>query len=179
MLSRNKCFVSALFSTVVMLCCGSAVWSKSPPPPLTTAAVGPAVVKTTKTAEPVKAPEPTQVVAETRLAKPQMFEPDAFEDPEVCSTCHSEIYKEWSKSMHAYAWTDQWYQPDFLLAHEQTNGATDLLCGACHAPIAARTGQLPPRRWQQIRQDRPPRYFLRLLPHRDRGQPDVQHGSYL
>jgi hypothetical protein len=75
---------------------------------------------------------------------PQLFEPGAFEDPEVCSTCHRDIYNEWSKSMHAYAWEDQWYQPDYLLAHQQTDGATDVLCGACHAPIAARTGLLPP-----------------------------------
>ena len=31
-----------------------------------------------------------------------------------------------------------------MLAHDQTDGATDLLCGACHAPIAVRTGLLPP-----------------------------------
>ncbi len=76
--------------------------------------------------------------------KPQIFEPGAFEDPKVCSTCHRDIYNQWAKSMHAYAWEDKWYQPDFLLAHQQTDGATDLLCGACHAPIAARTGLLPP-----------------------------------
>ena len=77
-------------------------------------------------------------------SKPTTFEPGSFEDPEVCVHCHREIYDEWSKSMHANAWTDKWYQPDFLLAHQETDGATDLLCGACHAPVAARTGQLPP-----------------------------------
>ncbi|MDG5468702.1 multiheme c-type cytochrome [Deltaproteobacteria bacterium IMCC39524] len=81
---------------------------------------------------------------ETKAATPQLFKPGAFEDPKVCSTCHRDIYNEWSKSMHAYAWEDKWYQPDFLLAHQQTDGATDVLCGACHAPIAARTGLLPP-----------------------------------
>ena len=75
---------------------------------------------------------------------PPLFEPGSFEDPKVCSTCHRDIYNEWSKSMHAYAWEDKWYQPDYLLAHQQTDGATDLLCGACHAPVAARTGLLPP-----------------------------------
>ncbi|GAB4270106.1 MAG: multiheme c-type cytochrome [Deferrisomatales bacterium] len=74
----------------------------------------------------------------------QLFEPGAFEDPKVCSTCHPQIYEEWSRSMHANAWQNQWHQPDFLQAHEETDGATDLLCGACHAPIAARTGLLPP-----------------------------------
>ena len=80
----------------------------------------------------------------SKPADPQLFEPGAFEDPNVCSSCHRDIYNLWSKSMHAYAWEDKWYQPDYLFAHQQTNGATDLLCGACHAPIAARTGLLPP-----------------------------------
>jgi hypothetical protein len=80
----------------------------------------------------------------TKVVKPQLFKPGSFENPKVCSTCHRDIYNEWSKSMHAYAWEDKWYQPDYILAHQQTDGATDLLCGACHAPIAARTGVLPP-----------------------------------
>lgn len=105
-------------------------------------------------AEPAKATDTVAAVvaqaaapapaAAAKPEQPQRFEPGAFEDPKVCSTCHSAIYEQWSKSMHAYAWTDQWYQPDYLLAHQQTNGATDTLCGACHAPIAARTGLLPP-----------------------------------
>ncbi len=89
-------------------------------------------------------PEKVAAAVESKSAKPQLFEPGAFDNPEVCKDCHTEIYDEWSRSMHANAWTDKWYQPDYLLAHEETDGATDLLCGACHAPIAARTGQLPP-----------------------------------
>ncbi|MEJ2136622.1 MAG: multiheme c-type cytochrome [Desulfofustis sp.] len=82
--------------------------------------------------------------AEVEDIMPQIFEPGSFEDPKTCSTCHRDIYNEWSKSMHANAWENKWYQPDYILAHQQTDGATDLLCGACHAPIAARTGLLPP-----------------------------------
>lgn len=95
------------------------------------------------------APQPVETArvaaaVDNNTGKPRMFEPGAFENPKVCEPCHSEIYEDWSKSMHANAWTDKWYQPDYLLAHQQTNGATDTLCGACHAPIAARTGLLPP-----------------------------------
>ena len=89
-------------------------------------------------------PHEKDTVSEAQDFTPQIFEPGSFEDPKVCSTCHRDIYNEWSKSMHAYAWEDKWYQPDYILAHQQTNGATDILCGACHAPIAARTGLLPP-----------------------------------
>lgn len=80
----------------------------------------------------------------TQTNGPQIFAPGAFEAPKVCSYCHQDIYDDWSHSMHAKAWDNPWYQPDYLLAHEETEGATDLLCGACHAPIAARTGLLPP-----------------------------------
>jgi hypothetical protein len=93
---------------------------------------------------PAEAASVAEVVDDTVPDKPQLYEPGSFEDPKVCSTCHRDIYNEWSKSMHANAWMDKWYQPDYLLAHQQTDGATDLLCGACHAPIAARTGLLPP-----------------------------------
>jgi hypothetical protein len=99
-----------------------------------------AAVAETKTDAPKIAPP----VPEAKAEIPQMFEPGAFEDPERCSNCHREIYDEWSHSMHANAWEDKWYQPDYILAHQETDGATDLLCGACHAPIAARTGLLPP-----------------------------------
>ena len=81
---------------------------------------------------------------EDKTETPGVFEPGSFENPEVCSTCHQEIYEEWSGSMHANAWENKWYQPDYLLGHDETDGLTDMLCGSCHAPIAARTGLLPP-----------------------------------
>lgn len=82
--------------------------------------------------------------AETKPGNLQKFEPGQFENPEKCLHCHRDIYNDWSKSMHALAWEDKWYRPDYLLAHQETDGATDLLCGACHAPIAERTNLLPP-----------------------------------
>jgi hypothetical protein len=87
--------------------------------------------------------EATEVVEKTEEPD-QMFEPGAFENPEICAGCHVEIYDAWSHSMHEYAWENNWYQHDYMTAHEETEGANDLLCGACHAPIAARTGLLPP-----------------------------------
>lgn len=84
------------------------------------------------------------VVEKPSTASPQLFAEGSFENPDKCANCHRDIYNDWSQSMHANAWQNKWYQPDFLQAHAETDGATDLLCGACHAPLAARTGQLPP-----------------------------------
>jgi hypothetical protein len=83
-------------------------------------------------------------LANQLVVEKQQFAPGSFEDPGACIACHFDIYEQWSKSMHAYAWSNKWYQDDYQLAHGETAGATDVLCAACHAPIAARTGQLPP-----------------------------------
>lgn len=99
--------------------------------------------KTTSNSVPVQAVDVAKDTG-TKSDTPQLFEPGAFENPEVCSHCHKKIYEEWVGSRHAKAWDNPWYQPDYLLAHKETDGLTDMLCGACHAPIAAKTGLLPP-----------------------------------
>ncbi len=80
----------------------------------------------------------------TDLAEINRFEAGAFEDPGICRGCHQDIYDQWSKSKHSYAWIDEFYQPDYLRASKETEGFTDIFCGECHAPAAVRTRQLPP-----------------------------------
>ena len=46
-----------------------------------------------------------------------------------CGRCHSEIYDEWSGSMHAQAWTDPYYQVDFEFDRSQQ------ICHNCHTPL--------------------------------------------
>ncbi len=78
------------------------------------------------------------------LEEINQFEPGAFENPDNCIRCHRNIYNQWSKSKHQYAWVDEFYQPDYLMASKETEGFTDTFCGECHAPVAVRTQQLPP-----------------------------------
>jgi hypothetical protein len=47
-----------------------------------------------------------------------------------CKLCHEEIYKEWSESMHAKAWTDPYYQIDYVFDGSQQ------VCLNCHIPLA-------------------------------------------
>ncbi len=94
--------------------------------------------------QPESGAPPSAAEAAAEAPAPQLFTPGAFDNPRSCDGCHGDIHAAWSKSMHAYAWQNPWYQDDFLLAHQETAGATDMLCGPCHAPIAARTGLLPP-----------------------------------
>lgn len=73
-----------------------------------------------------------------------VFEAGAFESPDRCMRCHRDIYNAWSGSKHRFAWEDPFYRPDYLKAGLETHGFTDVFCGECHAPVARRTGLLPP-----------------------------------
>lgn len=46
-----------------------------------------------------------------------------------CGECHAEIYREWSASIHAKAWTDPYYQVDFVFDGSQQ------ICLNCHIPL--------------------------------------------
>jgi len=66
-----------------------------------------------------------------------------FRGPEFCRTCHPRHYMEWRGSAHAYATTDPIFQACNRKAHEDTGGEIGGLCIGCHAPLVARTGELP------------------------------------
>lgn len=46
-----------------------------------------------------------------------------------CKLCHEEIYNEWAQSMHAKAWTDPYFQVDFVF-----DGSLQI-CLNCHIPL--------------------------------------------
>lgn len=46
-----------------------------------------------------------------------------------CGRCHSEIFREWSGSMHGRAWTDEYFQVDFRFDGSQQ------ICLNCHTPL--------------------------------------------
>ncbi|OIJ15241.1 hypothetical protein BKP35_05170 [Anaerobacillus arseniciselenatis] len=84
--------------------------------------------------------EELEVIAE----EGNRFEAGAFQNPETCGGCHTDIHSAWSGSMHRYAWENDLYQADYLKASAETDGFTDVFCAECHTPVSVRTGQLPP-----------------------------------
>ena len=87
-------------------------------------------------------PEPTPDDSEEDKAA--LFAAGDFEDPETCAGCHVDIYEAWSGSLHAHAWTDELFQVEYVMAHEDTDGLTDTFCASCHTPIGVAVGQVPP-----------------------------------
>ena len=60
--------------------------------------------------------------------------------PETCLTCHSEHYREWSGSMHAYAADDPVFLAMNARGQRETGGALGNFCVKCHAPMAVQEG---------------------------------------
>src|SRR6187402_3543695 len=66
------------------------------------------------------------------------FEREQLLDPETCRSCHSEHYREWAGSMHAYASQDPVFLAMNRRGQAETQGALGSFCVGCHAPLALR-----------------------------------------
>ncbi len=77
---------------------------------------------------------------------------EQFEKPEVCQSCHIDIYQQWKQSMMSQAYTHTWDEIEyFKLAVE--HGKRDPKfkpvadgCNGCHTPMAFLAGDVPPPR---------------------------------
>ena len=73
-------------------------------------------------------------------ATPRYFERQQLLDPETCRGCHSDHYREWAGSMHAYASQDPVFLAMNRRGQEETGGELGSFCVSCHAPLALREG---------------------------------------
>jgi len=60
----------------------------------------------------------------------------------VCASCHQDIYKQWSASIHRHAAKDPAYEKNVALLTDKKGIAATRYCEGCHAPIALLAGQL-------------------------------------
>ncbi|MBI5231958.1 MAG: hypothetical protein HY876_07325 [Coriobacteriales bacterium] len=65
---------------------------------------------------------------------------DAFPSPERCA-CHSELFAQWERSMHAKALSDPVYQAKLAQAEKATGGKLGAFCNRCHGPVAFMAGE--------------------------------------
>lgn len=63
---------------------------------------------------------------------------EQLKDPETCKTCHSQHYRDWSGSMHAYAADDPVFIAMNARGQRETNGALGNFCSKCHSPLGTR-----------------------------------------
>jgi hypothetical protein len=77
---------------------------------------------------------------ESGAREPRYLEREALLDPETCRECHSDHYREWAGSMHAYASQDPVFRAMNQRGQEETRGELGSFCVSCHAPLALREG---------------------------------------
>ncbi|MCP5112696.1 MAG: hypothetical protein GY953_17870 [bacterium] len=61
---------------------------------------------------------------------------------EVCGSCHRAIHEAWKSSAHATAMESRVFQDALELAESDFGAVARKVCLGCHAPLAARTGDL-------------------------------------
>jgi hypothetical protein len=76
----------------------------------------------------------TGPATQPHLAREQLL------DAETCRGCHSDHYREWAGSMHAYASRDPVFLAMNRRGQEETQGELGAFCVGCHAPLALREG---------------------------------------
>ncbi len=77
---------------------------------------------------------------------------DQFEKPEVCKSCHTDIYQQWTQAMMSQAYTHHWDEIEYFdlaVAHSKVDpsfkGPVDG-CNGCHTPMAFMAGDVTPPR---------------------------------
>ena len=77
---------------------------------------------------------------------------DEYEKPQVCKSCHDNIYEQWSQAMMSQAFTHDWDEIEYFelaVPHaEKDEMVADVkhTCNGCHAPTSYLAGDTPPPR---------------------------------
>jgi Cytochrome c554 and c-prime/NapC/NirT cytochrome c family, N-terminal region len=77
---------------------------------------------------------------------------DDYEKPQVCQSCHDDIYQQWTQAMMSQAYTHHWDEIEYFelaIPHAEKDdmvaGVKDG-CNGCHAPTSFLAGDTPPPR---------------------------------
>jgi len=73
---------------------------------------------------------------------------------EVCGSCHSAFFNEWKSTIHSQAWTDPYFQVDWVFDDKQH------ICRLCHTPLDRQQphtvlGYRDKNKWDPILEDNP------------------------
>ena len=97
---------------------------------------------------PVEKAEDKEIKQVMDIEKHEMFDfkkvrVEQFIEPEVCESCHSEIFEQWNGSMHSKAFVDPVWRAATKLFFKEAKTAGEILemkaCVKCHTPLGFRS----------------------------------------
>jgi len=77
---------------------------------------------------------------------------DDYERPDVCASCHDDIYQQWTQAMMSQAYTHHWDEIEYFqlaVPHAEKDAVVAGVkagCNGCHAPLSFLAGDVPPPR---------------------------------
>lgn len=77
---------------------------------------------------------PSQAAAKKKAAA------GPYAPAQECGKCHSDIFRNWEKSLHALSYNNPIFLAAYYKAYTETSGAAAKYCLACHAPAALLSG---------------------------------------
>ncbi len=75
---------------------------------------------------------------------------EQYEKPEVCKSCHTDFYQQWTQAMMSQAYTHHWDEIEYFklaVPHAEKDemvAGVKAGCNGCHAPMAFMAGKVPP-----------------------------------
>lgn len=109
-----------------------------------------------------------------------------FTSAEDCGKCHTEIYRQWSQSMHSRSFSDPVYRAVVEKMLEQGSRKDAVFCLSCHAPVASVAGetlrQSLPLQWDDfsaIAREGVTCDFCHTIAHRDDLGKGISVGAYV
>ncbi|MEJ2636752.1 MAG: multiheme c-type cytochrome [Calditrichia bacterium] len=75
---------------------------------------------------------------------------EQYEKPEVCKSCHTDFYQQWTQAMMSQAYTHHWDEIEYFklaVPHAEKDemvAGVKAGCHGCHAPMAFMAGKVPP-----------------------------------
>ena len=109
-----------------------------------------------------------------------------FSSAEECGRCHTDIYRQWSQSMHSKSFSDPVYRAVVEKMLEQGSRKDAVFCLSCHAPVASVAGetlrQSLPLRWDDFSANAREGVtcdFCHTIAHRDDLGKGISVGAYV
>jgi hypothetical protein len=126
-------------------------WSAAAPRAMATVAIAAIIAialpgTATVAQEAAKKPETTREIRETARQKNidphnKIFAESSYPPAAICGSCHTQIYKEWASSNHAYASISPMFHKFEQIINDLSSGTVRSFCVRCHQTVGTQRGE--------------------------------------
>jgi hypothetical protein len=123
-------------------------WSAAVPSAVATVAIA-AIIAAALPGTPATAQEKKPATAQDKKKDPhgKIFAESSYPTAATCGACHTQIYREWSSSSHAYASISPMFHKFEQTINDLASGTVRAFCVRCHQTVGTQRGE---QRWAPL-----------------------------